>query len=567
MKLLYKISILLIIFLKCQISFGQEITKNSQKDYEPEKMDDPYMPMKSEHMKTSPAIYFLDSSIYTTQVNVDVDGNNILNDAANEPSIAVDPNDPNRIVIGWRQFDNIESNFRQAGNAHSTDGGQSWNFTEPIEVGIFRSDPVLDTDSDGNFYYNSLSSGFFCDVFKTFDPTSWEDKTYAYGGDKQWMVIDKTDQPSNGNIYAFWKKQYSACTNFNFTRSIDQGVSYDDCSLIIPNPTRGTLAIGPNGEVYACGGYSNTHRVLRSNTAKDTDVPVTWNSWEVDEIVDLKGEQALYDGPNPGGMLGQVWVAANHSDAYSGEVYLLSTVARNDNGDPADIMFSKSTDNGETWSEAIKINDDNSTENWQWFGTMSIAPNGRIDVIWVDTRDDPGTYLSALYYSYSLDGGDSWSTNEKMSEAFDPHLGWPNQEKMGDYYHMISNDDGAHLAWSATFSGGQDIYYSFIPAPITIGISEINQSSTSEIALSIIPNPVKDQATIEIELAKSDYLKISLVDINGRTVEVLSNQYFTLGINKINWNDHLGLNTGIYFIHVENSSGVIYSKKIILLIP
>lgn len=565
MKLFYKISILIIIMIKGQISFGQEIISGSQKDYEPEKVDDPYMPIKSGDIKTSPVIHFLDSGMFTTQVNVDINGNNILNDAANEPSIAVDPNDPGRIAIGWRQFDNIESNFRQAGNAYSSDGGQSWNFTEPIEAGIFRSDPVLDTDSDGNFYYNSLNDQFYCDVFKTFDPTSWEDKTFAYGGDKQWMVIDKTDQPSNGNIYAFWKKQFSACSNYNFTRSIDLGESYEDCSLIIPNPTRGTVAIGPNGEVYACGGYGNTHRVLRSNTAKDPDVPVTWDSWEVDEIVDLKGEQALYDGPNPGGMLGQVWVAANHNEQYPDDVYLLSSVSRNDNGDPSDIMFSKSSDKGETWSEAIKINDDNSTDNWQWFGTMSVAPNGRIDVIWVDTRDNPGTYLSSLYYSYSLDGGDSWSANQKLSESFDPHLGWPNQEKIGDYYHMISDNEGAHLAWSATFSGGQDVYYSFIPAPIIIGISEINQISTIEIAINIIPNPVKDQATIEIELVKSDFIKIYLTDINGRIIEVLSNQYFTQGVNKINWKNNLGLDTGIYFIFAEDLTGVIYSKKFILL--
>ena len=565
MKLLYKTSILLTILVKCQISFGQEIINNSQKEYEPEKIDDPYMPMLSSHMKTSPAYYILDSNITTTQVNINIDGNNILNDAANEPSIAIDPNDPSRIVIGWRQFDNIESNFRQAGNAYTVDGGQTWIFNEPIEGGLFRSDPVLDTDNDGNFYYNSLSSDFYCDVFKTYDPTSWEDKTYAHGGDKQWMAIDKTDQPSNGNIYAFWKEQFSACLDYNFTRSIDQGASYEDCSLIIPNPTRGTIAIGPNGEVYVCGGSSNTHRVLRSNTAKDPDVPVSWESWELDEIVDLKGEQALYAGPNPGGMLGQVWVAVNYSDAYSGDVYLLSSVNRNDNGDPADIMFSKSIDGGQNWSEAIKINDDNSTENWQWFGTMSVAPNGRLDIVWLDTRDNPGTYLSSLYYSYSIDGGENWSANEKMSESFDPHLGWPNQEKMGDYYHMVSFNEGAHLAWSATFSGGQDVFYSFIPAPIIIGVPEANQTNIPKIKVKIIPNPVKIEATLEIELVKSNHLKISLIDINGIVKEVISNQYLNKGKNKINWKNNLRLNAGIYLIRVEDSTGVIYSKKFILL--
>ena len=49
------------------------------------------------------------------QVNVDSGGNNIVGDAANEPSIAVDPTNPMRIAIGWRQFDTVASNFRQAG--------------------------------------------------------------------------------------------------------------------------------------------------------------------------------------------------------------------------------------------------------------------------------------------------------------------------------------------------------------------------------------------------------------------------------------------------------------------
>jgi hypothetical protein len=549
-------------FLQIQISFGQQNNKTDQQKYEPEKMDDPYLPMLKTRIKTTPAYFYTNSGITITQVNVDSDGNNILNDAANEPSIAVDPNDSSRIVIGWRQFENIESNFRQAGNASTTDRGQSWIYSEPIEAELFRSDPVLSSDNNGTIYYNSLSSDFFCDVFKTYDLTTWEDKTYAFGGDKQWMVIDKTDQPSNGNIYAFWKEQYSDCPDNNFTRSTDSGDSYEECSLIASNPTRGTLAIGPDGEVYACGGWSNTHRVLRSDNAKDPGAAVTW---EVDKIVDLKGEQALYDGPNPGGMLGQVWVAANHSDVYYGEVYLLSTVARDDNGDPADIMFSKSTDGGQTWSEAIKINDDNSTENWQWFGTMSVAPNGRIDVVWVDTRDNPGTFLSALYYSFSIDGGESWSTNEKMSDAFDPHLGWPNQEKMGDYYHMVSFNDGAHLAWAATFTGGQDIYYSYIPNTVTTDISEINQNNLDEIALKIIPNPVLNEAIFDITLKQNSTVKVSIVDIEGRVLVVFPKHYLSKGNNKIQWNPNRNnLNSGIYFVYIENESGVIYSQRFVL---
>ncbi len=51
----------------------------------------------------------------SVQVNIDRLGNNIKGDAANEPSIGIDPTDPKKIVIGWRQFDRTSSNFRKNG--------------------------------------------------------------------------------------------------------------------------------------------------------------------------------------------------------------------------------------------------------------------------------------------------------------------------------------------------------------------------------------------------------------------------------------------------------------------
>src|SRR5713101_5358743 len=57
------------------------------------------------------------------QVNVDANGNNIVGDAANEPAIAVNPTDGNKMAIGWRQFDSVLSNFRQGGYGYTTDAG------------------------------------------------------------------------------------------------------------------------------------------------------------------------------------------------------------------------------------------------------------------------------------------------------------------------------------------------------------------------------------------------------------------------------------------------------------
>ena len=92
------------------------------------------------------------------QANVDAVGNNIVGDAANEPSIAVDPTDSNKITIGWRQFDTVNSNFRQGGWGYTTDGGIHWTFPGVLEPGVFRSDPVLGFERAGNVFLSQPST-------------------------------------------------------------------------------------------------------------------------------------------------------------------------------------------------------------------------------------------------------------------------------------------------------------------------------------------------------------------------------------------------------------------------
>jgi hypothetical protein len=520
-----------------------------------ERIDDDFVPMEKESMRLSPQFKFQSNLISTIQVNTSADNRNIIDDAANEPTLAINPMNQKEMIIGWRQFDNRASNFRQAGIAYSIDGGESWNNIAPIESGVFRTDPVLAVNSEGRFFYNSLTKNYNCDVFSSTDLEDWSEKTYALGGDKQWMVIDNTAHHSNGNIYAFWKQEASDCEG-NFTRSLDKGLNYEECSTVDFNPTRGTLSVDPEGILYACGVWNNTFKILRSASARNQSTKVTW---ELNNVVDLRGSMALYAGPNPRGMLGQVWIATDHSQsAYRSNVYLLCSIARSDNRDPSDIMFSRSIDKGGTWTEAIKINDDNSLDNWQWFGTMSTAPNGRIDVVWLDTRDNPGTYLSSLYYSFSLDGGSSWSPNERVSQEFDPHVGWPNQEKMGDYFHMKSFDDYAYVAWSATFNGEQDIYFSTIKT-----ISTNIGSSFSKQAINVYPNPFRNELRIT-GLNQAAISKVAVFNLNGK--ELFSVAY-TDEVSKddklIFFNSENPLLQGVYIVRITFDDNSQQFRKVV----
>jgi hypothetical protein len=516
--------------------------------------EDEYIPVPREGRQTSPAYRFFTSDFFTVQVNVDQSGLNIMGDAANEPSIAMDPTDPNRITIGWRQFDTISSNFRQAGYGYTVDGGQTWTFPGVIEPGVFRSDPVLDSDSQGIFYYNSLTSSggvFSCQVFKSTDGgATWDGGTFARGGDKQWMVIDKTPGIGEGHIYAYWTQFFSVCFPGFFTRSVNGGLSYEDCITIPDEPRWGTLSVGPNGELYVGGAGDSGFVVAKSSNAQDSTQAVIW---EFSTSVNLDGQIVFSAGPNPGGLLGQAWIATDHSGGSShGNVYLLCSVEQISTSDPLDVMFARSTDGGITWSSPVRVNDDPGNSAWQWFGTMSVAPDGRIDVIWLDTRDNPGSFGSSLYYSYSTDAGVSWSANERLTDAFDPHLGWPQQNKMGDYFHMISDETGAHLAWANTFNGEQDVYYSHI-APQLVAVGDQTGESGIPEKFSLAqnyPNPFNPVTHIRFGLPKASRVKITVYNIIGQQKAVLVNERKEAGYHTIEFAPG-NLASGLYLYRIE----------------
>ena len=112
--------LLLLLFFISPVIYSQN---NNHKPPDPtehhEVKDDNYIPVSRSSQGRSPAYSYSMSNIFTTQVNVDANGQNILGDAANEPSIAVDPTNHNIITIGWRQFNTVSSNFRQAGYGYT----------------------------------------------------------------------------------------------------------------------------------------------------------------------------------------------------------------------------------------------------------------------------------------------------------------------------------------------------------------------------------------------------------------------------------------------------------------
>jgi hypothetical protein len=388
------------------------------------------------------------------QVNRDAAGQNITGDAANEPSIAIDPTNPNNIVIAWRQFDNAASNFRQNGWAYSHDAGITWTFPGVVQPNQFNSDPVVDTDALGNFFYLSYPAGSTLNVFRSATAgVSWTGPVIAPGGDKAWMTIDKTTGIGRGNIYIMWQVASGPAT---FTRSTNGGASFASAITVPSTPTFGTIAVDSSGTLYAAGLHGQrfgSFLMARSTNARD---PAQTPAFSV-VTVNMGGSMGISGGPNPGGLLGQAQVAVDPSRP--GFVYELCSVVPTAGSNAMDVHLARSTDGGMTFSAPVRVNDDPASGAWHWFGTIAVAPNGRIDVVWNDTRTSGVSNLSETFYAYSLDAGLTFSRSTPVSPQWDSTIGFPNQNKIGDYYDMRADAAAANLAYSATFNGEEDVYF------------------------------------------------------------------------------------------------------------
>ncbi|NND64198.1 MAG: hypothetical protein HKN48_13495, partial [Flavobacteriaceae bacterium] len=71
----------------------------ADRDFHNEIPDDPYVFVDRSLMPKQEAYNVRRSDYFTTQVNIDAAGMDIVGDAGNEPSLAVDPLNPDRIVI------------------------------------------------------------------------------------------------------------------------------------------------------------------------------------------------------------------------------------------------------------------------------------------------------------------------------------------------------------------------------------------------------------------------------------------------------------------------------------
>ncbi|MDQ4134064.1 MAG: glycoside hydrolase [Actinomycetota bacterium] len=138
----------------------------------------------------------------------------------------------------------------------------------------------------------------------------------------------------------------------------------------------------------------------------------------------------------------------------------------------ADAVLRCSTDGGARWGELHRLNDDPvGNGRTQYLPRLSVAPDGRLDAVFYDRRDDEDDILNNVSYTFSTDGGESFTANRRLTR--DPSTSLIGQEylvasakdmvEFGSRIGVLSKGDEVVAAWTDTrnsnpLSTGQDIF-------------------------------------------------------------------------------------------------------------
>jgi hypothetical protein len=331
----------------------------------------------------------------------------------NETAIAVDPNNPNRVVAGANDYvsrtwacDVNGTPCSALGDAYSgtyfsNDGGHTWCCTssDPAHLGTLipgvehltggqydaGGDPALAFDSRGNVYYAGLGfdrtappntvavnkGAFDGSGHLTWGPPTFINPTTAPStlNDKEWIAADtNVSSPFRDRVYVSWTRYIFNGHNGNFIQapiffvySTDGGHTFSQPQNISGNVLydQGSRPIvGPDGTVYVIfDGATRLSTLDGTYIVKSTDGGVTFGTpvriADLQEVIPL-ANAAFRNDSFPAG------AAAPNGDLYVAWTSLMSDggglcPTRTNNGCHATTVYSKSTDGGATWSAPVPI--------------------------------------------------------------------------------------------------------------------------------------------------------------------------------------------------------------------
>jgi len=356
---------------------------------------------------------------------------------AAESAVKIHPTDLNKVVAG--------SNGPGSGQImwFSTNGGSSWTQAAALPQGSTCCDPTVDWSSNGQFAYTSTlgGCGALCNVwvYRSADGgATWNDLatitpgdgrrelTAANTSDKQYIHVDKfATSPNRDNIYQCWHDnntlKFSRSTDFANTWSANVAMSSGSSQSGIGCD----LASDKAGNVYYFWPATNGKTIL---VRKSTNGGSSFAS-----AVTVSATTDGYDFAIPAMETRRAFIYASadadlSSGAFANSVYVAwtdTTAAENTTNPSANhgrIRVAFTRDGGATWTVRTphETADANTVDRFHpWLG---VANDGKVYVMFYDTRRSPTRVGVDIFYSVSSDGGNTWATPARITSVMSPQI-------------------------------------------------------------------------------------------------------------------------------------------------
>lgn len=379
-----------------------------------------------------------------------------------EPCITIDKSHPTRIFATSKVTPEVGLLA-----SYSLDGGKTWTARKIADgtdgLPVAATDPYATYDANGNLFVSYLSTNWFVTVAMSTDGGKSFKKIAAFNG----SVDQPTIVADGKSLWVSWFEGNKVVAAGAPVKGLGKvgAFSYEKVEDSHKG-NYGDIAIGPKGQVMITYQTPTVGEVKATAVyaAVDPDGlgPAPFGSSVFVTASNVEGDDDIpaQDTRFADAEAGLAWDRTG--GAHDGRVYMVYADEFPDESNDHDIYLRYSDDNGKTWSDRARVNDD-ATTTTQFLPRIAIdQTTGNLALSWYDCRNDLGNggagdtngipnddaqYWMA-FATPSASGGVTVGRNFRVSAGTSDAAAAANRVAYGDYSTLDFHAGVAFPLWA-----------------------------------------------------------------------------------------------------------------------